>query len=253
MTFHADASPRRAVSRLSRPFRAVQGRISRGIRKLVQRPRVGRVAFGDLGGTTPISRKFGVERGKGIDRLYIERFLATYASDIRGHVLEVADRRYTERFGGTDITKCDVLHVRGAQGATIVGNLETGDGIPIATFDAIILTQTLQFIYEVRNAIRVLHRSLAPGGVLLATVPGISHLSRYDADRWGEFWRFTRESLDRLLAERFRAENVEVRAHGNVKAAVGVLHGLSREDLPPEDLDVDDPDYEVIITGRAVR
>jgi hypothetical protein len=44
-----------------------------------------------------------------------------------------------------------------------------------------------------------------------------------------------------------------VEAHGNVLAAVGMLHGLAVEDLNITDLDVDDPDYEVIISVRAVK
>jgi hypothetical protein len=32
---------------------------------------------------------------------------------------------------------------------------------------------------------------LKPGGVLLATVSGISQISRYDMYRWGDYWRFT--------------------------------------------------------------
>jgi SAM-dependent methyltransferase len=223
------------------------------VRRARQRPRVSHVDFGDLASVMPVSRKFGVDRGSGIDRWYIERFLARHAADIRGRVLEVADRRYTRRFGGCAVTQSDVLHLREGFGATLVADLVTGDGIPAMAFDAIVLTQTLQFVYEVRDAIAVLHRSLASGGVLLATVPGISQLSRYDADHWGEFWRFTRESLERLLAERFGAESVDVRAHGNVKVAVGLLQGLACEDLDPGDFDSDDRDYELILTARAIR
>ena len=47
-----------------------------------------------------LSRDFGFDRGTPIDRYYIESFLSTHASDIRGHVLEVADNTYTRRFGG---------------------------------------------------------------------------------------------------------------------------------------------------------
>ena len=151
------------------------------------------------------------------------------------------------------MTRSDVLHVERGHGATIVGDLATGAGIPRDSFDAIVLVQTLQFIYEVRAAIGVLHDALTPGGVLLVTAPGISQLSRYDADRWGEFWRFTRESMARLLTERFGPANVDVKAHGNVKTAIAFLHGLAREELGSGDLDVDDPDYELVLTARAVR
>jgi SAM-dependent methyltransferase len=206
-----------------------------------------------LGGTVPISRTFGFDRGSPIDRWYIERFLAQHAADIHGRVLEVADRAYTVRFGAGAVTRSDILHMEDGHGATIVGDLATGKGIPRDTFDAIVLTQTLQFIYEVREAVAVLHDALTPGGVLLATAPGISQLSRYDADRWGEFWHFTRHSLERLLAECFGVENVEVSAHGNVKTTVGLLHGLAQQDLAVGDLEANDPDYELVLAARAVR
>jgi hypothetical protein len=200
-----------------------------------------------------VSRLFGFDRGLPVDRWYIERFLQLHAPDIRGRVLEVGDRAYTRRFGGAAVTQSDVLHREAGHGATIVGDLATGEGIPQAAFDAIVLTQTLQFVYDVHGALATLRDALVPGGVLLATAPGISQLSRYDADRWGEWWRFTRAGLERLLAEEFGPTNVQVDAHGNVKTAVALLHGLACEDLCTSDLDAADADYELLLTARAVR
>src|SRR5436190_22347723 len=45
----------------------------------------------------PLSRLFGLDRGQPIDRFYIERFLQAKSDLIRGHVLEVGGRDYTER------------------------------------------------------------------------------------------------------------------------------------------------------------
>jgi SAM-dependent methyltransferase len=234
-----------AVRRLARKLRTT--------RRRVPRARIGQVDFGDFTETSPISRSFGFDRGKPVDRWYIERFLAAHASDIRGRVLEVAGREYTERFGGDAITRSDVLHVEEGHDATIVGDLETGRGIPAGSFDAIVLTQTLQFVFDVRAAARALYGALSPGGVLLLTATGISQVSRHDADRWGDYWRFTVQSLERVLGEQFGAANVEVRAHGNVKVATAFLQGLSSQDLRTADLEVDDPDYELLLTARAVR
>lgn len=235
----------RLVSRWRRSFRA------RGARTIP--PGRQSVDFGDLGGTKPTGSLFGFDRGLPVDRWYIERFLRLNAADIRGRVLEVGERTYTERFGGAAVEQSDVLHVATDQNASIVGDLATGEGVPVDAFDAIVLTQTLQFVYDVRGAVATLRRALTPGGVLLVTVPGISQLSRYDLERWGEWWRFTRGSLERLLAEQFGAANVQVSAHGNVKAAVAFLHGLACEDLRASDLEVFDPDYELLLTARAVR
>ena len=136
--------------------------------------------------------------------------------------------------------------------ATIVADLENGDGIPDDAFDCIILTQTLQMVYDLGSAATTVRRILAPGGVLLVTVPGISSL----ADReWRAswYWNFTTHSLRRILEEAFPWQDVEVRAYGNVMAATAFLQGLAVEELPGGSLDVRDSDYELLIAGRAVK
>jgi hypothetical protein len=47
--------------------------------------------------------------------------------------------------------------------------------------------------------------------------------------------------------------HVTVQAHGNVLAAMAFLHGLVSEELRQDELDYFDPDYEVLITIRAVK
>jgi len=147
-----------------------------------------------------------------------------------------------------------VLHaVSGNPKATIVADLTSDNDIASDSFDCIIATQTLQFIYDVRASIRTLHRILKPGGVLLATIPGISQISRYDMQRWGEYWRFTTRSAQKLFEEGFPLSNLSIEAHGNVLAASALLQGLAVEDVRHEELNYRDPDYEVLITVRAVK
>src|SRR5205823_471614 len=98
---------------------------------------------------------------------------------------------YTRQFGGDRVTKSDVLHVRqGEPKVTVVADLAHAENLPCETYDCIVLTQTLQFICDVRAAIAGVYRILKPGGVVLATVPGISLISRYDMERWGQYWSF---------------------------------------------------------------
>jgi SAM-dependent methyltransferase len=213
------------------------------------------VEFGDLGRLTPISRVFSLDRGLGVERYYIEQFLACNASDIQGHVLEFGDDQYTRKFGADRVTKSDVLHVAaGEPKATIVADLTCDDSIPSDTFDCIICTQTLQMIYEVRSAVRSLHRMLKPGGVVLVTSHGMSKIGRREGvDPWGEYWHFTAQSLRRLFLEVFLPQNVNIRVYGNVLAAIAFLHGLAATELRREALDHSDPDYEVIIAVRAAK
>jgi SAM-dependent methyltransferase len=217
-----------------------------------QQRRLDKIDLGALRRVEPVSREFGLDRGLPIDRYYIEQFLAAHSTDIRGHVLELGDDTYTRRFGGDRVSHSDVLHVTNENPkATIVADLAHAETIADAIFDCVIFTQSLPFIYDVRAALKTLQRILKPNGVVLATFPGISQISRYDMERWGDYWRFTVLSAQRLFAEALAADNVIVQAHGNVLVAVAFLHGLAAQELTQEELDYRDPDYEVIITVRA--
>ena len=128
-------------------------------------PMVGRVRFGNLRRTTPISCFFGYDRGRPIDRYYIEKFLGRNVGDIRGHVLEIGDDIYTRRFGGGEVLKKDVLQLVGNHSdVSFVGDLTEGIKASKASFDCVIATQTLQFIFDLRAALDELHRILKPGG-----------------------------------------------------------------------------------------
>jgi hypothetical protein len=109
-------------------------------------------------------------------------------------------------------------------------------------------------IYDVNAALRTLHRILKPGGVLLLTSHGISKIGRrIGRDDWGEYWRFTTQSLERLIQENFPGAQASISSYGNIKSAVSFLHGLAAEELSKEDLDLLDPDYEVLLTARVVK
>jgi SAM-dependent methyltransferase len=209
--------------------------------------------LGDLRRVTPIDPNWGFERGTPIDRVYVERFVGAHARDIRGRVLEIAAPDYTTRFG-SGVERVDVLMAtEGNPEATIVGDLADAPHIADDTFDCAIVTQTLQFVYDTRAALGTLQRVLAPGGVLLATVPGLTKISRIEDEQFGEWWHFTGRSIRRLTEEAFGVGNVDVETFGNVLATAGFLYGLAASDLDPEEIEVHDPLYEVVIGVRAVK
>jgi SAM-dependent methyltransferase len=209
--------------------------------------------LGELRRVTPIDPNWGFERGTPIDRVYVDEFIGRHAEDIRGRVLEIAAPDYTARFG-TNVERVDVLMASaGNPDATIVGDLADAPHIPSDGFDCAIVTQTLQFVYDVRAALATLHRILAPRGVLLATVPGITKISPPEDEEWGEWWHFTGRSARRLAEEAFGPGSVEVETYGNVLAAAGFLYGLAASDLRPEELTARDRLYEVTIAIRAVK
>ncbi|MEW6601098.1 MAG: FkbM family methyltransferase [Nitrospirota bacterium] len=200
--------------------------------------------------TEPVSRVFGFDRGTPIDRYYIEKFIEKNMHCISGRVLEIGDNHYTKKYG-TSVYRSDVLNAVPSPEATIVGDLAFGMNIPEAAFDCIILTQTIQCIYDVKSALNNAAKALKPGGTLLLTASGISQISRYDMDRWGEYWRFTDRSLKMLLHESFPEDAVHVESFGNVAVAKSFLDGLALEELEKEILDHSDIDYQVILTAVA--
>lgn len=222
--------------------------------RYAQWPPVGWVRWGSLRRLKPISANWGLERGQPIDRYYIENFLAQQATDIQGRVLEIGDDAYTRQFGQQRVTERVVLHVaEQRERVTLIGSLTDPDSIPAATFDCLIVTQTLPVIYDVQTAVRTIHHALKPGGVALVTVPGISQISRYDMDRWGHYWSFTTRSVAELFTAVFPSACVQITAHGNVLAAIAFLQGIASQELRRRELDAVDPNYQLLITIRAQK
>lgn len=216
-------------------------------------PRVGQARFGDLRRVEPFSFNFGYERGQPVDRYYIENFLLQHSADIRGRVLEIGDNSYTARFGGAKVEKSEVLHVNAdAPQATIIGDITQADHIPSNNFDCIVFTQTLHLIYDASAAVATLYRILKPGGVLLATFPGITQI---DYGEWGDrwYWSFTTLSARHMFQEVFFDGNLEIEPHGNVLVAVAALQGMATHELTQSELNCNDPHYQVLITTRAVK
>jgi SAM-dependent methyltransferase len=202
--------------------------------------------------TRPLSKNWGFDRGTPVDRWYIERWLATEASVIRGSVLEAMDSRYTERFG-SGVTESHVFDVDPANTrATLVADLERPDTFPEAAFDCIVLTQTLQYVFDLDAAVASLQRTLRPGGVCLVTAPIVSRLdAAIPSGR--EHWRLTGAACSRLFGKRFGATNVTVAEHGNVRAGVAFLLGLAAEELADFELLPDDPHFPILTSVRAER
>lgn len=242
----------RAIAKQLLP-RPIHNWLSFQLKGNAYRPPIGMVDLGSLRRLTPISDAWGIDRGLPIDRYYIENFLTLQAADIQGRVLEIGDAAYTRRFGGDRVTQSDVFHADETNSeATIFGDLSNAAHIPSDSFDCLILTQTLQLIYDVELALKTIYRILKPGGVVLVTVPGITQLSDQEWKRsW--YWNYTTLSATRLFEDIFSPANIQVKTHGNVLAAVSFLEGLAAEELRPEELDHQDSNYEITITIRAVK
>jgi SAM-dependent methyltransferase len=242
----------RSLSKRESPLRQLVRRAAKISRRLIGLPRVpglGSVRWGGLRRTRPIGGNFGYDRGKPIDRGYIEHFLSSWSNDIRGSVLEVKDSNYVRRFGGANVSHFDVLDIDAANPeATIITDLNSPAELAEKAFDCIILTQTLQYVFDLGSALRGLHRSLRPGGVLLMTVPGISRVCTRD-QTW--YWNFTDLSVERLLRDHFPSSDLQVATCGNLLSATAFLYGLSCDELRSGELAASDPEYPVIISARV--
>ena len=210
-------------------------------------PKIGEVNFGDLRRLNPLSREFGQDRGTPIRRYYIDQFLTDNKEFIAGKVLEVGDNTYTLKYGQPGVNG-DVLSLSdGGQRDVMVGNLVTGEGVPRGQYDAIILTQVLHVLTDIGVALEHIYAALAEGGVILATLPVITQISRYDMDRWGDYWRVTDKAVQLILDRYIPGCTAKIRAYGNHLTAIASLSGLAAEELTTQELDYFDSDYQILI------
>lgn len=238
------------VNRLIRSAIGSWGRARSGRQRLLRRL-IRPAWLGTLRRTTPLSDQWGYDRGTPIDRYYIGCFLAQYHQDIHGHVLEIKDSTYTDRFG-VGVMQRDVLDINPTNShATLIADLAAADAVPSDQFDCFILTQTLQFIPELHRAIAHVRRMLRPGGVLLCTVPGICRVERAYAST--DYWRFTPAACRLLFGSEFGTENMTLQAYGNVLTAIAFLTGMASEELSRRELATREEHFPVMIAIRAVK
>lgn len=249
VTGKLEAVAQRAVARLPDGARA---RAKRGKQQLVRLRN--RARWGNLPRRAPFSDTYGLERGRPVDRVYIERFLADRAADVRGAALEVKDATYTRRFGGPRVTSSDVLDLDATnRHATLLADLGAEGALPTDRFDTVICTQTLHLIPDVGVALRNLWGSLRPGGTLLVTVPTASRIET-SYEHAADLWRYTPAGFEHVVRTALPGEaEVELTGVGNLVTLLAFLMGLAAEDLDDDAFDDDDPTYPLIVAARIVR
>jgi SAM-dependent methyltransferase len=212
--------------------------LSRGL----PRPR-----WGNLRRVTPMSDSFGFDRGTPIDRGYLERFLEGESAAITGRVLEIQVSSYTKRFG-RDVEAAHTLDIEDRFSPTYLCDLAHAEGaVADASYDCVLLPNTLQHLRDLEPALRNAVRILKPGGTLLASAAGLMRLTSADAD----FWRLSAEGWRLITARAWPDCDVEVRAWGNCLAAVAGLYGLALEELTEAEVAYQDDRFPMLITIRC--
>lgn len=192
----------------------------------------------------PVSRKFGFDRGKPIDRVLIERFLSENRSLISGRTLEIGDNRYTKQFG-ENVTESHVLDVNTHnKKADIVSDIADMREVSDDSFDTIILTHVLGMVESQEKAISEIYRVLAPGGHVLVTTASFAPQQSQNKG----FTRYTAKGLVNLFDKTFNAKELKGQDFGNVYTGLAFWIGLAAEDTPEKIFTYDDPEYPCIAT-----
>ncbi len=200
--------------------------------------------WGNLRRTAPFSAVFGFERGTPVDRYYLHRFLSAHRDHIAGDVLEVQTTSYTERFG-RGVRRADSFDLAAEFSPTHLCDFaHCEDVIPSASYDCLLLPNTLPHFRELDLALAQARRIVRPGGTILASVAGLIPLTG-DAP---EYSRLTPDGWRDRLAFAWRGASIDVNGHGNCLAAIASQLGLVTEELSAPELGVHDARYPVLIT-----
>lgn len=213
-----------------------------------------KIKLKDILKAAPVSTQFGLDRGTPIDRFYIEKFLKSNSSSITGDVLEIAEDTYTLKFASGKVNSQIMHYDNSNPKATVIGDLCNVKTLKENSTDCFICTQTFNFIYNFQDAIKGAHYILKKDGTLLATLASMAPISKYDADRWGDYWRFTPQSALKAFTDVFGVNKVEVVPLGNSAAAALFMKGYAIEDLA-DDVDLNDNDelFPLVIGVKAVK
>lgn len=206
--------------------------------------------FGNL---RPISHIYGFDRGEPIDRYYIEKFLDKNRQFIKGNCLEILNNTYTEKYGGENVSRSDILDIdKNNKSANIYADLRNMPEIANESYDCIILTQVLQFIDDYESAIRECKRIMKSGGVLLATLPSLSRID-VASGVGRDFWRWTPAGAKYAFSKYFNKEKLEVEGWGNVLVGTGFWVGMAQNDLKKTQMDYWDPNFPILVSIKAQK
>jgi SAM-dependent methyltransferase len=209
----------------------------------------------DLKNDNFISNDFGFSRGTPIDRYYLNRFLKLNKKYIKGVGLEFGSDTYLKKYnsGITNFNVFTSILDKSKKKHLIKGDLSDFENLPLEKYDCIVCTNVLNFIYDIDFAVKGIYKMLKKNGTCLVSLAGFStHISRYDMDRWGDYWRVSKKTAIEIF-EKNNFKIKEINSFGNVYTATAQMKGFCVEDIEPELLLDNHNDYQIIITLRIKK
>jgi len=197
----------------------------------------------------PISDMYGFDRGKPVDRVYIEQFLAKNKKYIKGACLEIVDSHYTKMFGNGKVSRFDALDIFPSKKANIHGDLRNLIQVKSNVYDCLIITQTFNVVDDYYSTISESYRILKPGGVLLVTMPTISPCQNLKVN----MWRFSNEGMKYAISKYFGEKNVLSSGYGNLEAVKAFWVGLAKEDMTEKEISEKTNNIPLIIGAVAIK
>jgi SAM-dependent methyltransferase len=195
----------------------------------------------------PLSQGRWFDYGTPVHRYYGGSFVRAHAHEVRGRIVEFGRPDYKAYFDPARVERYDVISTTAGEHVTIVADIQRMPHVADASFDCIVCTQTLLLVPDPFRAASEIHRVLAPGGLLLMTVPRVNLTAPRDGFP-GDYWRFTEDSLRLLLAP---FSEVAISVHGNPIAAFCAANRIAVEDASRADLDWTDPRFPLHVNVYA--
>ena len=196
------------------------------------------------------SEKFGFDRGTPIDRYYINTFLENLKLENSfNRSLEFGEIHYSDRFKVKEkyFLSHPAYETRAISSKQISFDLNSAHNYDGIKFDLILSTNVINFTKNPFVSIKHHMDMLNSGGTLVLTASASMPISKFDAERWGDYWRIAPDGLNQLL----RTLNCEYDIHsfGSFVTSIAFLCGLSAEEVDPLDLNENDDRYPIIVVS----
>ena len=196
------------------------------------------------------SEKFGFDRGTPIDRYYIDEFIRNLELNNEFNTaLEFGELNYVEQFNVSHkffLSHPDFSKSKDTKNQ-ILFDLNTQKKYDGQKFDLIISTNVINFTKNPFVTLRHHIDMLNIDGTIFLTASSSMPISQFDAERWGDYWRFTPDAMHHLL-ENLDCE-YQVESLGNFKSSVAFLCGLASEEMEESDLKEKDNRYPLLVVA----